>query len=170
MGKWTKLRGKLEVFQNEPEWQQKVDAFKLQFLGTDNTRDASPAMLGKEYALRKRKKDELEDKIKALNVELEGLSQIIVEVLEDEEIQKIELASGQTIGISDEPYPWVADRQKFFAFIKRTGQASLLTVHFQTMKALVKGYLEQGKPAPPGIKVYLKTSATLRNARNGDGE
>lgn len=169
-GKYAALRGKLPAFEEETSYQQRVDAFKQEFLGTYSGVDANTAFLAKEFSARKAMKDGHEETISALNVELEALSQLLVEALEDQNIQKVELASGAICFLQDTPYPVVKDREAVLAWIKQQKMQSLLSIHFQTLKALTNERLVAGKPPIPGTEVYLRTQARIRNARNGDEE
>lgn len=167
-GKYSKLRGVIPAFQEETSYQQRVDSWKQGFLCTDDATNVNVNMLARNFAERKADKDKLEERISALNVELEALSQLLVEALEDQNIQKVELASGAICFLQDTPYPVVKDRDAVLEWIKKERMQSLLSVHYQTLKAMTSERLIAGKPCIPGTEVYLKTQARIRNARNGD--
>ncbi len=170
-GKWSKFKNKLKKFQPEKKWQEKVDEAKVAILGVaDNPRDANVAFLARQFATRRKKRAALEDKVHALNTELEALSQLLVDRLEDEEQQAVELRGGITVSLKDDIYPMMVDRQKLFAWIKATRQVELLTIHPSTFKAVVKATLEGGRPLPPGAEVFFKTTATCRGLRLNGGD
>lgn len=169
MGKYASLRGRLPAFEEETSYQQKVDAAKQLILDSaENAEAANVNRLAKLLGERKSQKDELEAVISGYNVEIEALSQLLVAALEDQNIQKVELASGAVCYLQDTPYPQVRDREALMAWIKKTRMASLLTIHYQTLKGLVNERLVNGQAAPPGVEVYLKTQARIRNSKNGD--
>ncbi len=105
-----------------------------------------------------------------MNVEIEALSQLLVDALETQNIQKVELASGAICFLQDTPYPVVKDREAVMAWIKKQKMTSLLSVHYQTLKAMTNERLIAGKPLIPGTEVFLKTQARIRNASNGDSD
>lgn len=152
--KWTGL----PKFEGEKEWQNKVDEEKAQYLGLTTSE------LARAFALIKASKEALEDRIKILNITLEALSQLLIENLEDAEIQKVTLDSGATVYINSEPYSSVEDKEKLMAWIKKNRLTNMLMVHFKTLGALNKERLVNGKAPLPGTKVYIKTSARIRNA------
>lgn len=167
--KWAAFRTKIEPFVAEQSFQSKVDEAKMLILSTHEGDNANINHLAALYAQRKQKKDDLEEQIGDLNVELEALSQLLVDAFENENIQKVELSSGASVYLSDGIYPSVEDREKLFAWIKQHKMSKLLSVNSQTLKGLVGEMLQDGKPAPAGVKVYLKTQARMRNAgRNGE--
>lgn len=160
-GKWAKFRGKLEVFQLEGPYKQKVDDWKVKFLGTKDAVHANVAMLAKEFAKRKETKDTLEDKLYQVNLELEGLSQLIVDVLTGEGQEKVSLISGATVYLNDGIYPSVQDKSKLRLWIVQTHQEDVLTLNAQTLKGMVGSLLTNGEPVMPGVKLFLKTQARL---------
>lgn len=173
-GKWAKYRGQLEPFVGAPEWHAKVEAEMRRVLDeADEARGANPGWLGRQYVEVRREKERAKAELKEINVREEALVRLLNTAMEDDELNRVELADGVSLTLSDEPYPGVEDRQKLFAYIKRTGQTALLSVHFQTLRALVKAELESGRPAPPGVKIWLKTGIRprgLRGAENGDDD
>jgi hypothetical protein len=168
MGKYSTLRGKIPAFQEESSYQEKVNDEKLLILGSANDEDANVTRLASLFVAAKQTKDAYEDKISELNVRLEALSQMIVEHLEGEQIQKVELASGALIYLQDTPYPIVKDRDAVLDWIKKQKMQSLLTVHFQTLKAMTSERLVTGKPCIPGTEVFLKTQARVRNGKGSE--
>ena len=164
-GKWKGFKGSLERFKPEPEWQARVDGAKSTYTGLDT------AGLARAFAHERAQKQHLEAQVKLHNVELEAISQLLVEELEASAIQKVQLDTGETVYLSDEPYAQVEDRAAVLAWAKKKRLEQLLTVQWQTFNAMVKEMLTAGKPVPPGTKVYMKTSARLRGgSRNAEAE
>ena len=154
---------KLPKFKQPAEWQARLDARKREYQGL------RMADLARALVRHKRAKQALERKVRARNEHLEALSQLLVDRLEGEELQRINLARGVTVYLADTPFPVVTDRRRVFAWIKQTRQVELLTVHHQTLCGLVRELLRAGKALPPGVSVYLKTAARCRGLRgNGD--
>lgn len=166
MGKYSKLRGKLPAFEEDASYQARVNDAKQYLLAAENLEAANVNKLAALFAARKAMKDAHEETISELNVEIEALSQLLVEALEDQNIQKVELASGAVYFLQDTPYPSVKDRDALLDWVKKQKMNSLLTIHYQTLKALTSERLVAGQAPPPGVEVYLKTQARIRNAKN----
>lgn len=162
--KYIALKGKLPAFELEPEFQSKINSAKAIYSRL------TPAELANELALQRKNKNYHEEQIKNTNVELEALSQLIVEHLEADDLQKIQLASGITVYTQVEPYSSLTSNEELMAYLKKAKLTNLLTLHYQTMNALNKERLINGKPVLPGTRCFLKTSARLRGASAGGDE
>jgi hypothetical protein len=171
MGKYSSLRGRLPAFAEEESYQQKVEQEKIRLLGgAPNGESANVNRLASFLGIEKAAKDKLEEEISEHNLRIEALSQLLVSAMEDQSVQKIELSSGALVYLQDTPYPVVKDREALMVWIKKQRMVNLLTVHYQTLKGLVNEMLVSGKPCPPGVEVFLKTQARLRNGDRGNDE
>ena len=160
MGKYDQLKTKLQPFALETEYQQKVDEEKKSHIGL------SASDLARAFAMIRSMKRDREEQIKKLNVQLEALSQLLVEHLEADAVQKIQLQTGETCYIQSEPYSGIENRDEAIAWLKKHKLSNMLTIQWQTMNAFNKERLVNGEPPMPGTKVYLKTSARLRGGNN----
>jgi len=169
-GKYSKLRGIIPTFVEEESYQSRVNEEKLKIVGdASNVEAANVTRLASLFAASKQIKDSLEEKISFINLQLEALSQLLVEALEDQEIQKVELSSGALVFLQDTPYPQVKDKELVLAWIKKNRMTQLLGVNYQTLKGLTNELLVAGKKLPDGVEVFLKTQARVRGAgKNGD--
>lgn len=149
--KWARYKEQLEPFQLEPDYQQQVDAQKKKLASL------STGEIGKLFKAAVKKKQKAEETLKGIKLEKVALDQLLVERLEGEQLEKLGLAGGITLFISDEPLASVTDKGKLFAFIKREKMITLLSVHSQTLNALVKERLTAGQAPPPGVAVFMKT-------------
>lgn len=163
-GKYAKLKGKLEKFQVDPSWQEKIDEAKKEYVGLDT------AEMAREFGMHRRVKQNLEAQIKLENTHLEALNQLLVGDLDGSELQKITLTTGETGYIQDEPYSSIEDREALMAWTKKKKLLKMLTWHWQTLNGMVKEFLIDGKPLPPGVKCYLKTSFRLRGGAKDEEE
>lgn len=162
-GKWRKLRGKLPAFvKQENGWSEKVDAAKEQYAALEL------AELGREFKLQTAKKKEHEAAVRVQNVELEAISLLLLERMEGSGAELVQLASGGTVYINDEPCATVEDRKKVMAWIKANKAAYLLAIQYQTLNALSKERIAAGKPPLPGVKLFIKTTARLRGLKDTD--
>jgi hypothetical protein len=174
MGKYTHLRHKLPSYREsvtEPgmtAWYEKVAQWKVKFLAREISGEVDAASLAIDYAERDAKKKQLEAEISQLNIELEALSQLGVDALEDSGANKIDLTAGGYVSISDRLYTSTEDREKLFAWIKQHKLQSLLTLNYQTLSGLNNERIIAGKPLVPGTKVFIKTQLTVRGV-NGNG-
>jgi hypothetical protein len=178
MGKYTHLRHKLPAFEQSAEasglsaWFAKVNEWKQEFLGATRGEDANAGLLAREYAERDTRKKELEAEISQLNIELKALSDLGVESLESDGMQKIDLAAGGYVSISDKPRTSTEDKAKVLAWIKKNKMQDLLTLSYQTLSAMNNERLLAGKAVIPGTKIFMDTKLTVRgvSARNGDSD
>lgn len=160
-GKWNGLKGKLPAFEQEPAWQAKVEEAKSQYVGLDT------AELAREFKSQRANKKQREDEVSQINIHLESLSQLLCADLESSQLQKVQLGTGETVYVQVEPYCSVQDRQAVLDWIRKKKLTAMLSVQWQTLNAFVKECLVNGKPAPPGVNVFLKTSARLRGGNGG---
>ena len=163
MGKYQKLRGKIPRFEEIPPYQQKIDAWKEEFLGTVDTEHANVAYMATAFASYKEQKDKLEEKLSGINLSLAALDQVIRELLEAQTLEKVVLQDGGTLYLQDTPYPSIEDKEKWDKWVTKKKMDNLRTIPWQTMKAIVSELLVNGKPAPDGIKVFLKTQVRVRS-------
>ncbi|SRR6266513_37342 len=176
MGKYSHLRYKLPAFEQSADsgmqaWFAKVDDWKQAFLGTTEAENANAAFLAHEYAERDALKKKLEAEISQLNIELKALSDMGVEALESDGAQKIDLAAGGYVSISDKPRTSTEDKQKVMAWVKKNKMQDLLSLNYQTLSAINNERLLAGKPLVPGTKIFMDTKLTVRGVgKNGDEE
>lgn len=157
MGKYSNLKSlKLPKFALDTTFQSKVDESKLSY------QSLSTAEMARAFGMFRKEKQQYEDGIKKLNVTLEALSQLLVEQMEADTVQKIQLDTGETCYIQSDPYSNIENRDELIAWLKKHKLASMLTVQWQTMNAVNKERLVNGEAPLPGTKVFLKTAARLR--------
>jgi hypothetical protein len=168
MGKWAFIRDlKFPRFVTKhladaPD--EEKDRIRLQLAGQSDT-DIAEQVCGL-----KRHKAELEDFLRNTNIELEMLSQVLIDRW---------LAIGQekavydfgTLSISDEPYPSVVDKVHAFAWLRRRKLGDLIReeVSWKALQSAIKELAADGAPLPDeakdGIKLYIKQSLSVRGAK-----
>ncbi len=170
-GKYAKLRGVVPAFVEEKPYQDRINEEKQKILGVVSGEGANVNRLAALFAAGKAAKDALEEQVSVQNLRLEALSQLLCESLEDQAIEKLTLSSGATGFIQDTPYPQVKDREALYTWgEKEFGKKAwreMLTMNYNTLKAITSERLVSGKPAPAGVEVFLKTQFRLRGG-NGD--
>ena len=162
--KWNGLKSKIPAFEQPQDFQAKVNEVKKLFAGYNVTE------LARAFSNERREKQDLEARVKMQNISLEALSQLLVENLESQELQKIQLETGETCFLHSEPFASVIDKSAVLAWIKKRKLQSLLGVHWSTFNAFIKEMIVEGKPLPPGTSVYLRTSARIRNGNQTQEE
>jgi hypothetical protein len=168
VGKYSSLRGRLPEFQEETSYQAKVNEEKQRILGNaENPEDANVAALARQYAGQRKKKEDLEILIKAVNLAIAAYEQIIVDRMQTDGQQSLTLTGGATIYLQDDIYPAVEDRPASIKWAISTGQEAILSIHPMTLKGIAKECLEQGQDLPPGVKAYLRTSLRYRGLMKG---
>lgn len=171
--KYAKFKGKLDPWQPEPSYQERIDKEKLQYA------KLSPTELAQAFMLHDDAKDKAEEIIKGMNLKIEALSQLIVTALEGSDLQSIELQSGMKCSLDIKPYVSVIDsveaHASYEAWLRTAKIKKLLTLNMQRRDALIKEDLEAGRPTPKWAKVFLKTRAKLtgkskENSNGGNGD
>jgi hypothetical protein len=161
VGKYSGLKGSLEAPPQDPSYQDQINVEKTKIQDEIGT---GIGALGENYNKHRAEKDRLNDLLGKENLRLEALTQLILKKMEDDGVTMVRLADGSSLSMKDEPYSQVSDRTAFLTWVKENGLEDLLTVHFQTMNALVKERLLNGEELPVGVKAFLKSSITRRKA------
>ncbi len=143
-------------------FQEKVVARKRELIENDPLKMRSAAALASEYRRLRDAKDEVEKVESRLNLEIEAISQLLVEQYEADGTSSIALATGGSVSTQLEPYAQVTDRDVVREWAVKEGLERQLALPWQTANALVKDRLLKGEPEPPGMKAYVRTKIVLR--------
>ena len=157
MGKWSKFKGKFGSVpeQGNKEYLQKLDQIRSKAATLDLDKLCS------EYRKAKEQKKKVLELLSKTNTEVEGLSRVIVEIMEARQLQTFTYAGGGTFYLRIEPYPSIENKDTLRAWVEDGNQYLLGVIH-QTLAAVVKENLLKGEDPPPGVKVYLKTTVGYR--------
>lgn len=120
-----------------------------------------------KYAEIRAQKDELEDQISCLNVDIEALNQLLLEQLEAAGLTSMKAEDGKNFFMNVEPTVKVIDRGLLEAHIEAHPELEYLYgIMWQSLNSLVKEKLEKGEDdsIPPGTEVYIKTNIRMRKA------
>jgi hypothetical protein len=158
MGKYNQLKGALPAFALEQTYQAKVDEAKTVLKVVEMT----AAELGAAFIETQDQIDEVETRLKALNVMKEAIAQEMIKALEEDGVTSFRLATGVLIYQQDEPYTSVVNREEYLNWIRKNGYEGLLNVPYQSTNALAKTELMSGNPKPAGTEVFMKTSIRYR--------
>lgn len=167
-GKFSGLKDQLTHFSAEPEYQSRVNMKKQEIKTYLQSKDypLSATSFGRILVSARLEKARLEDLVKEQNLIIEAMNQELVDQMESNEMINIKLADGVSLGIKDDVYCSVDDKEQFHAWIKANGLEDLFSVHYQTMSAMVKARLVEGEDIPPGIKPYFKQSIIVRGIKS----
>lgn len=167
MGKYSAFRNQLTKFTEEPSHQEKVNEMRAKILADLKLTNDEPTMFNLGYVLvqARLEKARLEARVKEENLKIEAMTQVLVDKLESEDYTSLKLTNGVSLTIKDDVYCSVSDKVKFYDWIEETSQQDLLTVNYQTMSALTKTLLIDGKEAPPGVSTTFKQGITVRGAK-----
>lgn len=167
MGKYSSFKDTLTKFTAEPSHQEKVNDTRAKILADLKLDGVDPTMfnLGHVLVQARLRKAQLEATLKEENLVIEAMTQVLVDKLESEDYTSLKLTNGVSLSIKDDVYCSVSDKVKFYDWIEETGQQDLLTVNYQTMSALTKTLLIDGKEPPPGVSTTFKQGITVRGAK-----
>jgi hypothetical protein len=168
MGKYKELRDKLPRFEEAGSFHDKVqEERELILSGADNATDANIERLAFLYGSARINKHNYEALVTGMNARLEALSQLIVEALEDQGLEKITFTSGATGYVQDTPHTTIIDEEAFYKAIQREIGAraldSLLTIHHKKLEGITNERLLAGKAPYAGTAVFIKTQFRLLN-------
>jgi len=152
----------LSKFVENPDYAQKIKIEQKKFKRAQGL-DA----LATELFEAKRQKLAAEAVLAKINLKIAAVEGLLLDQMESEDIRKFELVGGGTIFKKSTAYPIVKDKSKLFQWIKKMKLVSLLSVHHQTLKAVVNERLSNGEGLPDGVEAFLKDSI---GHRNGMGE
>lgn len=159
--KWAALKSKVPEFVEERSYQQKVDEAKQLLLGTLSGKDANIERLAAMFQQRRKLKAKHEEEIYGLNVEINALSQLLIEAYEDEGIENSTLTSGGTGYIGYTPWVRINDERAFYAWLHKQGMDELRKINAQTLKGMVSEKVLEDLSAgrepklPPGTEFKL---------------
>lgn len=166
-GKYAEIVKTLPRLPEDADYQQKVNAVKELLLQgelemPDGMGYPSSGMIAHAYREARDKKDDLEDELKATQLKLTALEQLLDDRYENDGIKSCVLDDGSTVGIQLEPHASVVDRNANRAWAVANGYESQLSLPWQTINAITKQHRLDGQPDPDGVSVFSKTKVVLR--------
>ena len=169
-GKYSHLKNSITKVQQEPEYQQKVNAKKDEIKAKLLQRGLTINInnLAIEHVRIRAEKARLEAELKSIQIEVEATQQELVDMMEAHDFTSVKVGVGVSIFIKDDIYCTVKDKPAFMKWISENDMEDLLSVNYQTMAAVTKGRIVEGQPVPDGIDTYFKQSIMVRGASNVD--
>jgi hypothetical protein len=153
-GKYGKIVETLPRYTtSDVSYQERVNQVKAKLVREG---PCSATELAQRYADLRREKAKLDEEESAINLQIEGVSQLLADAYEAEGITSLRLADGATVRVQPEPYAQVDDRETFRSWCIAQGLERLLILPFPTMNAITKERLLNGEPEPDGVRVFVK--------------
>jgi hypothetical protein len=155
----------LQEKQEDQGWQAKIDLYK------EAMTDLETPELARRFSIARARKRQLEEEVSLCSTEMEAMSQLLVQNLQNSETQSVHLNTGETVFVQIEVYPANVDKDQLRAWVMVEGMLELLTVNYQTLAGLTKERLINGQEPPPGVEVFLKSKARVRGgnaSENGE--
>ncbi len=161
------------VPEDDPRQQEKVNKKKDEIrarLASEN-KPVNARTIAEAYSLARFQKDELEEELKPVNLEIMALEQMLFKSQESGEEgwgefgakdNMVRLASGSSVAIQKEPSGKVVDRALFRHWCIDNGLESELRLHDSTTQSLLKDRLIRNLGEPDGIEVYFRPKFVFR--------
>lgn len=141
----------------DQSYQAKVDKVKA------DIPQADAATLSKAYAALRKLRDDVEDELSAVNLQIEAYTQLLVASQDAGEEgwgaygasdNTLRLVTGDKVEIRKEPYAVVKDKEAHRAWAIAQGLDRLLSLPWQTTNSLAKELLMKGEQPPDGVEVF----------------
>lgn len=157
----------LVKYEQEPSYQDKIDRAKLD-LREDGLTDK--VKLAVRFDELKKEEDRLNDELRVNAILQQAITQMVVDILDEEGITKFTLPDGRTFYQEQKVYASVQNREEFYTWLRANGLGDVFTVNYQTAASIVKERLETGQDVPPGTAAFLQTALRRRKAKESQGE
>lgn len=161
-GKYAEITDRLPTWQQEePTYQAKVDAKKREIYEEigDALSSASIAILYKRI---RQDKEAAEKILYDINIEMNAITQMLVDRYEIDEITSMKLETGDSVSIHYEPYAVVEDKEKIWEWCRANGYEREMQLSWNTLNAITKERLIQGQPEPDGVRAYTRVKPSYR--------
>jgi hypothetical protein len=118
----------------------------------------------REFARLRGLKSELEAQVKSVNADIEAITSELTREMLDDGMTSVKVEGVGLFSVVQELYPSVKDKDTFIKHIYETGQESLITVNFQTMKSINNLHNEEFGRDLPGVESFKKLSIRMRKS------
>ena len=155
-GKYDDIVDRLPMWQHEePTYQAKVDAKKKEIADELGEALTSPSM-ALLYRNLRQEKEELERTLYDINIDLNAITQMLVDRYEIDGITGTTLDTGERVDIRYEPYAVVEDKEKIWNWCRENGYEREMQLSWNTLNAIMKERLLKGEPEPDGVRAYTR--------------
>lgn len=164
-GKYEQVLKKLtKLPAQDLKYQDKVVAFITSYDG-----ERTPSSLALDYYKARERKEELEEKLKAVNLEIEAFKQLMEISYEVAGLSSVTLfgADGapyhaKAFDLRKEPCPVVKNKDVYRQWCVDNGYKDQLQLWPSTTETIVKERLLDGKDLPDGVEAFYRTKIVMR--------
>jgi len=162
MGKWDeviKQRGLKRMPHEDEKHQEKVNRLKVDLITKHGNegRLPIPSELTRLWLSARARKEDLEEQLSKVELELEGIKQLSDDAFENEGIKSMKLATGQGMRYEAAPSARVVDKAAPRRWIIAEGLEDDLSVNYSRLEAIIKERLEAHLPDPDGVVLFVRT-------------
>lgn len=163
--KWKKLKTSLRQFTLESSYQDKIDVLKERFRKFDPTKQ-----LAEMFKVAKKDKERIKIELENVNADIEAISQLLLEHMQENNLEAIELATGGRISEVVTPYPQVKDEALFLKWLKKEqpDEHKRLKYPWPSLDRMVRERLDEGETMPPGVDAFYKNTVRLYGGNSGE--
>jgi len=115
----------------------------------------TPASLARLYRELRDTKDIINGELAAIEVELDAVSQLMTQHFESEGLTQVK-TDRELISVYVEPYSSVEDPEALRQWCVNEGLERRMSLAWSTVNSITKQRLEDGLPAPDGVRIYAK--------------
>lgn len=158
MGKYDDVVDRLPTLpiqSEEPSYQAKVDA-KMREIYAEVGEALSSGSIAELYKEARRQKEAVEKELYDANLELQAVTQMLIDRYEIDGISSLKLDSGERIGLQYEPHAVVEDKAAVWKWCKENGYEREMQLMWGTLNAITKERLLAGQSEPDGVRAYTK--------------
>lgn len=119
----------------------------------------TPSEFLERYAKVRRAMDAIRKQKSEIQIELDAVSEMLIDSYEEQEISSLKLENGDTLRIDLKPYPkmlGIEGRELFRQWCLGQGLEREMHLHHGTATSLVCEVLLKGEPEPPGVEAFMK--------------
>jgi len=157
MGKYDRVMDTLARLPREQtDYQSRIDLKKAEI------EEKTAAALARRYTMLRASKEQIEESLSPINLELEALVQLMEDSYEAEGLRKLDMADGGSVALQPEPYASIADKEAYRQWCVSEGMEHAMHLWPSATQSLVKERLLAGHDAPPGVEVFFKNKAVWR--------
>lgn len=156
MGKYDEVNKRLEKFvEDDLDRQERIEEVK------QTIEDRTSGSLARGWRELRGRKSALKEKLSGVQLALDAHQQLIENAYEEDGITSLKFKEGGGVSLEFAPHATVVDREEFHRWCIEEDLTNSLTLPFQTLNALTKDLLLDGKNVPSGVKAFVRTKFVL---------
>jgi len=168
MGKYSHVLPGLEKKPvDDQKYQEKVNQRKAEIVRelAEIGEAASAVLFARKYQTARVTRDGIKAQASEAELELEAVSQLLIDQYEEDGTSSVKLADGSTVATQPEPSGVVLDPEVFRLWCIANGLERSLRLAPQSLSALVRERLLNGEPEPDGTKAFVRTKLVYTKSK-----